>query len=146
MIPCGPRAQAVLTPFLFREPDAPCFSPAEAMARRREERHAQRVTPEGDGNRPGYNARRREKRRSERKPGRAYTTSSYGKSIAKACEKAQVERWSPNQIRHTAGTEFRREFGLEAAQTILGHSRANTTEIYAERDERKAIEVARQIG
>ena len=30
--------------------------------------------------------------------------------------------WAPNQLRHTAGTEIRREFGLEAAQVIC-HAR-----------------------
>ena len=32
-------------------------------------------------------------------------------------------RWSPNQLRHAAATEVRKQFGLEAAQIILGHSR-----------------------
>lgn len=30
--------------------------------------------------------------------------------------------WSPNQLRHTAAIEIRREFGIEAAQNTLGHS------------------------
>ena len=55
-------------------------------------------------------------------------------------------RWSPNQLRHAAATEIRREFGLEAAQVILGHSQANVTQVYAERDLAKGLEVARQIG
>jgi integrase len=55
-------------------------------------------------------------------------------------------RWSPNQLCHTAATEIRREFGLEAAQVILGHSQANVTQVYAERDMAKGLEVARRIG
>jgi integrase len=55
-------------------------------------------------------------------------------------------RWSPNQLRHTAGTEIRRQFGLEAAQVTLGHSNANVTQIYAERDLAKAAEIMRQVG
>jgi len=54
--------------------------------------------------------------------------------------------WSPNQLRHAAATEIRSEFGLEAAQVILGHSQANVTQIYAERDTAKGQEVARRIG
>ena len=54
--------------------------------------------------------------------------------------------WSPNQIRHTAGTEIRKRFGLEAAQVALGHSSADVTQIYAERDLTKAADVARQVG
>jgi site-specific recombinase XerC len=55
-------------------------------------------------------------------------------------------RWSPNQLRHTAATEIRRQFGLEAAQVTLGHSNANVTQIYAERDLSKAAEIMRQVG
>ena len=54
--------------------------------------------------------------------------------------------WSPNQLRHTAATEIRKHHGLEAAQVILGHSQANVTQVYAERDLAKGLEVAKQIG
>ena len=43
-------------------------------------------------------------------------------------------RFLDNRLRHTAGTEVRKAFGLEAAQCVLGHSRADVTQIYAERD------------
>jgi integrase len=55
-------------------------------------------------------------------------------------------RWNPNQLRHTRGTDIRKRFGLEAAQVILGHAAADVTQVYAERDREKAIEVARQVG
>ena len=45
-----------------------------------------------------------------------------------------------------AAAEFFQAFGLEAAQVVLGHSHANTTEIYAERDAAKGVEVAKAIG
>ena len=54
--------------------------------------------------------------------------------------------WSPNQLRHAAGTEVRRLFGLEAAQVILGHAKADVTQVYAERDMAMAAEVMRKIG
>ena len=61
-------------------------------------------------------------------------------------EKAELEtwrqrghRWHPNQLRHTAATMIRRQYGAEAAQAILGHSELSTTEIYAE----KNLEAAR---
>ena len=57
-----------------------------------------------------------------------------------------THQWAPNRLRHTAATEIRREFGLEAAQISLGHSQANVTQVYAERDMKKGIEVARKIG
>ena len=54
--------------------------------------------------------------------------------------------WSPNQLRHAAGTEVRRLFGLEAAQVILGHAKADVTQVYAERDMATAAEIMRKIG
>ena len=55
-------------------------------------------------------------------------------------------RWAPNQLRHNAATEIRRRFGLEAAQIILGHSKADVTQVYAERDLAKGIEIVRSVG
>jgi integrase len=63
-----------------------------------------------------------------------------------ACRKAGVLRFSPNQIRHLVATEVRARYGLEASQCILGHSRADVTQIYAERDQRLALEIVRMIG
>jgi site-specific recombinase XerC len=57
-----------------------------------------------------------------------------------------VEDWAPNRIRHTAGTEVRKKFGLEAAQVVLGHAQADVTQIYAEADWKLAEKVVRRIG
>ena len=46
----------------------------------------------------------------------------------------------------SAATEIRKRFGLEAAQTVLGHSKADVTQIYAERDHALAARVAREVG
>ena len=75
-----------------------------------------------------------------------YDSGSYGKAIRYACDRAKVERWSPNQLRHTAATLIRKQFGIEASQVILGHSELSVTQIYAEADREKAIEIARKIG
>lgn len=59
----------------------------------------------------------------------------------------KAHRWHPHQLRHNAGTNIRREFGLEAAQLVLGHSSAQITDaVYAERDTHRAVEVIRKIG
>jgi hypothetical protein len=42
--------------------------------------------------------------------------------------------------------DIRARYGLEAAQVILGHSRTDVTQVYAERDLAKAVEVMREIG
>lgn len=54
--------------------------------------------------------------------------------------------WSPNQLRHTAATEIRRRFGLDAAKTVLGHTNLDTTLVYAEADMAKAADVMREVG
>jgi site-specific recombinase XerC len=57
-----------------------------------------------------------------------------------------VPVFRPNQIRHSFGTRVRHAFGLEAAQVLLGHAKANTTEIYAEKNLALARDVASKIG
>ncbi|NOY41187.1 MAG: tyrosine-type recombinase/integrase [Planctomycetes bacterium] len=75
-----------------------------------------------------------------------YQVSSYRRAITRACKRADVEPWTPGQLRHTTASLVRKQFGLDAAQSILGHATANTTEIYAELDINKAKEVALRIG
>lgn len=74
------------------------------------------------------------------------TRTALRRSIHRACMRAGIPNWHPNQLRHTYATAVRREYGLEAAQVLLGHSRADVTQTYAERDMAKAVDVARKIG
>jgi len=74
------------------------------------------------------------------------TKGGLSRAINKACDRAGIPHWAPNQLRHSAATEIRAKHGLEAAQVILGHSQANTTEIYAEVNTDKGIEIARLVG
>ena len=81
-----------------------------------------------------------------------------GESLAKwwkrltAEQRAEVKawrkahRWAPNRLRHSVATKVRKEHGLEAAQALLGHERADVTQIYAERNEALAASVAAKIG
>jgi len=139
----GPKAQKVLAPYLLRSPDAPCFSPRESEEQRRQAAHEKRKTKMSCGNRPGTNRIARKPRKA---PSESYTTGTYARSILYACKRAELDHWHPNQLRHSAATTIRKQFGLEAAQVILGHSGADVTQIYAEKDADKAIEVARRIG
>jgi site-specific recombinase XerD len=59
---------------------------------------------------------------------------------------ALLAKWSPNRLRHTAGTTIRKQFGLEAAQVVLGDTKANTTEIYAERDLDLGRRIIAEVG
>jgi len=74
------------------------------------------------------------------------TLSALRRAILRGCKKAGVPDWHPNQIRHTFGTEVRSKYGLEGAQVLLGHSRADVTQTYAERDLGKAVDIVRKIG
>lgn len=137
----GPRSQQVLAKYLDREPTAYCFSPQESEKMRRDELHQRRTTPLKYGNRP-----RQHSRTGLRRPASRYTTGSYRRAIHRACEQKGIPKWCPNRIRHTAATEIRHKFGLEAAQTVLGHASAAVTQIYAERDLALAASIARELG
>lgn len=75
-----------------------------------------------------------------------YDCDSYRRAIRRVCLRYKIPIWSPNQLRHNAGTEIRRQYGLEAAQVILGHSKADVTQVYAERDATLAREVMLNLG
>jgi len=55
-------------------------------------------------------------------------------------------RFHPNQLRHSAATRLRREFGLDVARAVLGHSSPVVTEVYAELDQAKAAEAMARVG
>ena len=172
----GPDAQAILSKYLLREESTACFSPTESLRQYRNAKHAARKTPLSCGNRPGTNRKRVPKKspRTSYDPNsyrraihracdvafpppqplskRDGETHKQHISRLSPEQKAALRewqsshRWSPNQLRHTAATTIRRQFGLEAAQVILGHAAADVTQVYAERDAEKAREVARRIG
>jgi integrase len=153
VIGIGPRAQQILAPYLLRDANAYCFSPIEAERRRSQLRRLARKSPLTPSQR-----KRKPKRNGRRRPRDRYDTASYRHAVTRAVASlnaerhrnnpraATIEEWSPNQLRHTAGTEIRKKFGLEAAQVVLGHATADVTQIYAERNQQLATDVIRQIG
>jgi integrase len=136
----GPKAQAVLKPWLRTDLAAYLFSPREAVAEHRSRRRQQRKT------RVQPSQQDRRKRDPGRVIGDRYNTASYGHAIAKGCQKAGVPHWAPNQLRHGTGTRLRREFGLDVARAVLGHSSPVVTEVYAELDGAKAAEAMERVG
>jgi integrase len=54
-------------------------------------------------------------------------------------------RWHPNQLRHSRATELR-SHGLDMVKTILGHSKVETSQVYAEKDMLAAMELVARIG
>jgi len=165
----GPKAQAILLRYLDNRPsDMYCFSPAEAIAQRRVQMRQDRKTPVQPSQWD------RSVKQPAKQPGDRYSTMSYGKAIKAACEKsmptiirklgllpkAQRDRarqlrirwrvkhvWSPNQLRHARVTNLRRDYGIEAAQVVLGHSDALlTATVYAERDFDAARRIMAEVG
>lgn len=141
-IAIGPRAQVILTPFLKpTNPEAYLFSPAEAVEAVRRRRAANRKTKR----QPSQLARLR-KERPKRKPAQYYKRDAYGHAITRACKQAKVPHWRPNQLRHSCGTKIRRLYGLDGAAAVLGHRLGTVTEIYADADLQKAINIMQEIG
>ena len=58
----------------------------------------------------------------------------------------ESERWTSHQLRHRALTDMRREYGLDVAQLLGGHSDAKTTERYAAPDRSKAVRCVMETG
>ena len=140
----GPRAQAILRPLLPIDVTKYVFSPKQSLIERHVRRRAQRKTPLWKSHVAHQAAKRKD--RPKRPPRDAYTTGSYRKAIRRACQKAGIPIWHPHQLRHTAATSIRRQFGLEAAQAVLGHNELGTTQIYAERNLEAARDVMNAIG
>jgi integrase len=146
----GPTAQAILGPWLRAELRANLFSPAEAMAERRAEMRLRRKT------RVQPSQENRAKSQPEKQPGNAYTVESYRRAVACGIKRANADRaergepeipsWHPHRLRHSAATRLRKEFGLDVARAVLGHSSPIVTELYAELDGAKAAEAMERVG
>jgi integrase len=132
----GPRAQEIVRPFLKTDLGAYLFSPKNAVLDARKKLNPIRGRSKRTFRIRGY----------RRCPSDRYARGSYQTAIYKACVKAEVPAWGPNRLRHNAATFLRKEFGLEAARVILGHTSAAVTEIYAEMDRKKAAEIMGVVG
>jgi integrase len=170
IIALGPKARAIIRPWFRLNVTDYLFQPKEAREYQDEQRKENRKTPMT----PSQMARKR-KSKPNRPPGERYTVASYGRAVARGCERAfafpipqnlsrkelkkwreenqdeidqwrRGHRWHPNQLRHTKATEIRREAGLDAARAVLGHRTPTITEVYAELDMTKAVEVMERLG
>jgi integrase len=121
-IPLGPQAQAIIAPWIRPDrPDLPLFPP-EA----------------------GYRSTHKLTKPRRFRP--TYTKNTYAQAVTRGCERAGIPTFRPNRVRHLAASRIRKAFGLEAAQVMLGHSRADVTQIYAEKNDEMASKVAGEIG
>lgn len=143
LIPLGENARGVLAEYLqgrSLNPDDLLFS----LARQRQERYERLRATRKSKVQPSQTSRKA--LRPEKLPGDAYTADAISRAVHLACTKHGIPRWFPYQIRHAYGTRVRKDFGLEHAQVSMGHAQANVTQVYAQRDLEKALEVAKAIG
>lgn len=131
----GPKAREIVAEFLAGKPiDAFIFSPKDADKERWTKCKTHRHQPVAEP-------------KTKRRIRDHYDLDSYRRHIHRACDAAGIPRWSPNRLRHNAATRLRREHGIDIAQTILGHRMGSSiTEIYAEANTAKAVEIMAKIG
>lgn len=142
VIAIGPQAQQVLLHYLARAEEMHLFRPCDSEAKRLAAREAARQTPAGQGNSRGTNR----VAQPQRVAGEVYSVAAYRRAITRAARKAKVDHWTTHQLRHAAATQVRKELGLDYVQALLGHSTARVSELYAELDTLKAVEVAKRLG
>jgi len=97
-----------------------------------------------EGNRPGVGWRSGTRPGAEARP--SGVLAAHGLSTRKPPARAGVPLWHPHRLRHNAATFLRKEFGLDVARVILGHSSPAVTESYAEVDRAKAIAAMARVG
>jgi integrase len=134
IVPVGPLCQAILGPYIDgKPPDAPLFDPR--------------------------------RRRNNRRYGGRYTTTTYYQAVKRAIERVNkkrktaavdkfgdeskavlIEHWFPHQLRHSKGHEIRERYGIEGAQSHLGHDSMEATAIYSARRLELAKQIARETG
>jgi integrase len=135
-IPLVGDARAVVEDYINRKADSFLFSPEEAMAWFRAKLRSERK---------GYGSYKKLVEDPKKQPGTKYDSGSYRQAITRACKLAKVERWTPYQIRHLAGTVVAEALGLENAKALLGHSDIKTTQIYSKATTRQSIDAANAL-
>jgi integrase len=146
----GPKAQEIIRPFLKHDLSAYLFNPQEAEACR----HAKAETHRRPDQKPSI-------KHTNRRLRERYDVNAYRRCITRACDRANlwakagvvvdnderiIPRWHPHQLRHTAATELRKNFGLEAAQVVLGHRTLTVTQVYAEKNVEAAQRIMGEVG
>jgi integrase len=139
----GPRAQEVLLPYVKDRQDGVVFSPRRSELERKVALREARKTAIGPAQRARDELRRRE---PKQEIADCYTTLTYGRALARAAGRAGIPAFGPNRIRHATATRLRVERGLEASGACLGHSRLETTQIYAATRRAQALTAMAELG
>lgn len=138
-IAIGPKAQLILRHYLKPTLDAFLFSPREQAEIIRQEKRAKRKSK--------VQPSQKNRAKPNVKPvGERFTVRGYGRAVERACQRAGLDHWHPNQLRHATALLIEREHGAEAARAVLGHRTLNMTLHYSGIDQKRAAEVAKLIG
>lgn len=108
------------------------FSPATAMAERRERRRAQRTSAV-----PPSQARR--DRNALRNYADKWGVNEYRRHILRACDKAKVRPFTPHEVRHGFATWITNNQSILAASQALNHRHLSTTQTYVHVTDRDVI-------
>jgi integrase len=112
IVALGPKAQEILRSRLRLEQDGPLFSGRDAWNEHRQRQRAARATGET------RQMRERDRRAAAHAAlvAEQLTVDEYRRAIHRACDDAEVPRWSPHRLRHAAGTRIAKEAGIDAVQ------------------------------
>ncbi len=148
-------AQEILRPFLRENPEEYLFRPEDG---RKWYENGTDIHPKPERKTRLYpsEARRVQNRKEQRarNPARRlrdhYSTGSYSQAVSRAFDIAEkngvkINKWSPNQLRHSIATEIRQSLGQQKAQLWLGHLHLSTTDIYAEKQLSELVDVAEKL-
>jgi len=127
----------IIKPYLQGDVGEFVFSARKSLEQTLADRTAKRVTPLHHGNRPKANRKIQATNR--------YVEASYRRCIKRACERAKIKPWAPNQLRHATASQLQAELGIEAVAAVLGHSKLDTSKVYAKHNLALAIEAAKAI-
>ena len=132
-----PAAQAILAEFPAM-PSAFVFSPAEAMAERRQQRRAARKSKV----QPSQAQRDANARRDYAE---VWTSTTYRHAVEDACQRAGVEPFTPHEVRHAFATWAAAALGVIAASVALNHRNLSTTQRYVHPDASLAFAAAAAV-
>ena len=85
-------------------------------------------------------------KRPRSKAGQPWNRHRFAQLIQRTCQKHGIEHWTPYQLRHAAACQAVQHGSLAAAQRILGHKLATTTDHYLKGDHDGAARLVAQLG
>ena len=143
VIPLSKAAQDVVSPRLHLDPDRAVFSPRDALREIRDRKRQPRKTPMTPSQ------RRRDEANAAKAPpvGEFYASNELAKAVRRACLAADVEPWTPYDLRRAAAVRLFEAGDAEGARALLGHTALAMSRHYAQKAEQQlAVDAVRRLG